>query len=98
MEDPQKSNIDPFMEEPFMQEEQFEKLRDGLKKAEVAYIKTKDDIFNFPKSFTPLVTASKQLIQTFEELYPEGTSYSGVTNEISTALNGLISAYNDTVI
>eukprot|EP01022_Parablepharisma_sp_SALTPOND_P019381 TRINITY_DN329_c0_g2_i1.p1 TRINITY_DN329_c0_g2~~TRINITY_DN329_c0_g2_i1.p1 ORF type:complete len:441 (+),score=67.28 TRINITY_DN329_c0_g2_i1:3610-4932(+) len=89
---------DPRMQEMYMQDNEYEKMRTELKQAEAVFKKAKDEIFSYPKAMHPLAVTSKQMIQTIEQLYPKDCPYFGVGNEFCDAFSGLVAIYNDTVV
>jgi len=98
MADPQPTTeTDPRMNEIYMQDAEYEKLRTALKEADTVFRKAKDEIYNYPKAMHPLALTSKNLIPVFEALYPKDSAYAAVGTEFNQAFSGLAAIYNDVV-
>lgn len=88
---------DPRMQELYMRPDEYEKMRGQLIQIESLFTKVKDGVFYYPKALHPVAVASKELIQTLDQLFPKESPYTGVASVFNTAFSGLVAVYNDTV-
>lgn len=88
---------DPRLQEKYMQEAEFEKMKADLLNAESAFKKIKEDVYNFPKVVHPMAAHCRQMQKSFEVLYPKETPFYEVGKEFIDSFDGVASAYNEMV-
>jgi hypothetical protein len=89
--------MDPRLQEKYMQDSEFEKMKTELSQAEAVFKKMKDDVYGFPKVVHPFAAHCKQMIKSCESLYPKECPFFEVGKEFSDAFEALASAYNEFV-
>lgn len=97
MTTPNPTDADPRMQELYMKPDEYERMRTQLTQIETLFTKVKDGVFYYPKALHPMAVASKELMQTLDQLFPKESPYTGVSGVFSTTFSGIVAVYNETV-